>query len=1100
MVAMSKYLLSKKRHEDFNTSRYVYRLAFDNMGAFDDPKAKFLETIQSIINQILAEDVGDLNIPFTEVRSDFVNIISNEIFKLQQSDGFSLLLDLPFNVTLTTHAPSRGKGKIKSVRSFINHNLLFDIDLNDGLCLFYSLCAAMEFYETKPGTKERVKVTSKYKSNPKMRCAQILKAEAHKLIRKLELFGNDIYSRGYTIMDVEKIQEKLDILFPVLPEKEIADYRIIVYDFETSCEEYVDEKTLEHTVVFVAAYVYCTRCIFNKTWQDEIFNCDICGPKRWYKWSAINGDDCMLNFVETILYEFDNKYKTTLLAHVGSKFDGIFVLRKLFELNISPKVIKKGNKFYLIRVPKRKDTCELAFKDSYLFMGASLDKLVTSFDLNVQSKMFYPYDFIKRENFNVELQTLPPKSMYNYRYMKEDKQKLFDEWYSKNYNTKFSLKDSLDEYCTSDVTILSHAVVAFLELFYKITKTDPFQSQTIAGACMKAYRTKYLPEQSISIMPENGYGSHDKASVLAIKYLIWISKKQNIFIQHRNTLEGEKHVAGFKLDGYVPETNTAYEILGDVFHGCPICIKQRDKIMPTGRTAEMDYEKTMERIELIKAAGLNVIIKWEHEIRNELKTNSEFKLFYDSEIIAGPISPRSALFGGRVSPQQLYAKASDGYCIKYYDVRSLYPRIMLNEYPIGVPKLIDIDIASQDVEWVSSKDIPVKGLLQVFIIPPRNLMIPVIPMRHKEKLYFSLCKTCAIYFEKINTRCEYQCNHSDNERGFLVTLTHLELGAGLDRGYKVVKYFNAYHYDTWSSDLFKGYITDFAKVKLESEGWSNEIQSEADKDKFIKNYRENFGILIDKENVKKNKPLGAIGKSLITNLWGKFCQKNDKDYVDITSDPLVIDKIMYDETKEVKTFDILNDNLAMIVSKDKAEFVKESKTSNAIIGIFTCSMARLKLYSYLEKVFFTRGAKIIYLDTDCVVFICRIDMIPLITGPYLGDLTDEFPGYKILEFCTNGCKQYAIKLLKDGIITFILKLRGITITADVAKLLHYKKFKHMVKNYGNNECIIIKFPQIMSHRTGHVYTRESVKRYVGIFQKGLIANDYTIVPFGFRKQ
>uniref|UniRef100_A0A914YXL3 DNA-directed DNA polymerase n=1 Tax=Panagrolaimus superbus TaxID=310955 RepID=A0A914YXL3_9BILA len=785
MVAMSKYLLSKKRHDDFGASRFVFRLAFDDMGAFDDPKAEFLEAIQSIINQILTEDSsikkiglvlsssllpkGDLLIPFTEIRSDFINIISNEIYKLQQSDGFTLLLDLPFNVTVTTHSPSRGRGKINNVRSFVKKTFLFDLDLNDGLCLFYSLCAAMAFYETKPNTVERRNVIVKYNGPVKSEILlPIYYSKKHyaaiknlsmftsgktryqwceecettfdRIVRhankcvlkcgKCMTFGdgscasdgsfitcnicnryfeskicmdrhikNNIcnivvtcdlcgatYSKRHTpdhtcntrfCYTCKSYHETRECFVSVLPEREIVDYRIIIYDFETSCEEYIDEKTMEHTVVFIAAYVYCTRCIFNQTWQNEVFKCDICGPKRWYKWSAINGDDCMLNFIETILYEFNNKYKSTLLAHVSSRFDGIFVLRKLFELNISPKVIKKGNKFYLIRVPKRKDSCELAFKDTYLFMGASLDKLVTSFDLDVESKMFYPYEFIKRENFNVELQTLPPKHMYNYKYMKEDKQILFDEWYSRNYNTKFSLKDSLDEYCTSDVKILSHAVVAFLDLFYKITKTDPFQSQTISGACMKAYRTNFLPEQSISIMPENGYGSHDKASVMAIKYLMWVSKKDNIFIQHRNTLEGEKHVCGFKLDGFAPATNTAYEILGDVFHGCRICIKERDKIMPTGRTAEMDYQKTMERIEIIKDAGFNVILKWEHEIRNELKTNNDFKHFYDTEIIAGPISPRLALFGGRVSPQQLYTKAMDGYCIKYYDVRSLYPSIIL---------------------------------------------------------------------------------------------------------------------------------------------------------------------------------------------------------------------------------------------------------------------------------------------------------------------------------------------------------------------------------------------------------------------------------------
>uniref|UniRef100_A0AC34EZR4 DNA-directed DNA polymerase n=1 Tax=Panagrolaimus sp. ES5 TaxID=591445 RepID=A0AC34EZR4_9BILA len=1218
MVAMSKYLLSKKRHEEFNTSRFVYRFLFDDMGKFDDPKAEFLKTIQSVVDEILAEDPnikkiglvlsssllsnGDLHIPFTEVRSDFVFIISNEIYKLQQSDGFSLLLDLPFDVAITTHSPSHGRGKIKQVRSFIDPKIIFDIDLFDGLCLFYSLLAAMEFHGTKQNTKERKKAAVKYKSYPKVKRSNILKKEVEVLIKKLGFVKKH---DGYTLTDVSLIQNKLDKLYPgkyrivvfslssftkpvfkgpkkseillpiyysnnhfaaiknlsyftsgkisynwceecettfnrvvrhsnkcvikcgrcmlygfgpcepdgsfvtcqtcnrfftnkvcmarhieknicniiitcdicgityskrlnpnhecntrfcyvcksyhegrdcfisVLPEKEIVDYRIIIFDFETSAEDYVTEKLTEHIVVFVGAYVFCTRCIFNGKWQDEKFTCEICGPKRWYKWSAINGDDCMTQFIKTILYDFNNKYKSCLLAHASSRFDSLFVLRKLFDLNISPKIIKKGNKFYLIRVPKRKNTCELVFKDTYLFMGTSLEKLVTSFDLNVECKMFFPYAFIKKSNFHKELPHLPNKEDYFYKTMKEDKQQLFDIWYEENYNTPFSLGKMLDIYCTSDCNILAHATVAFFKLFYNITKTDPFESQTIAGACMRAYRTHFLPRQSIAIMPENGYGSHENASAFAIKWLLWIEKKHLVVIQHRNTIYGEKYIAGFKVDGYAPETNTAYECLGDIFHGCNICFKNRDTIMPTGRTAEIDYQKTMERIELIKATGVKVVYKFECEIRRELNVNIEMANFFNDQILADHILPRESLFGGRVSPQKLYTEAPPGYSIKYLDVRSLYPSIMLNEYPIGVPEIINIPFSSQDVNWTCSAQIPVKGILQVFIVPPRSLIIPVIPMRYKEMLYFTLCRSCAIYFEKINTRVDYLCKCSDQRKGFIISLTHLELGAGLDRGYRVTKYFNAYHYTEWSSDLFAGYIRRFGKVKLEAEGWPKEIQSEAAKEEYIKTYKEKFGIEIDKENVKKNKQLGTIGKSLITNLWGKFCQNPGKDYVDITSDPLIIDKVMYDETKEVKSLDILNKNLAMVVSKDKNGFLKESKTSSVLIGIFTCSMARLKLFSYLEKIHFTPFSYNIYHDTDSAVFLCRNDIIPLNTGPYLGDLSDEYPDSEILEFCTNGCKQYAMKLNKDGVISYLLKLRGITINADVAKLLHYDKFKQM---------------------------------------------------------
>ncbi len=59
------------------------------------------------------------------------------------------------------------------------------------------------------------------------------------------------------------------------------------------------------------------------------------------------------------------------------------------------------------------------------------------------------------------------------------------------------------------------------------------------------------------------------------------------------------------------------------------------------------------------------------------------------------------------------------------------------------------------------------------------------------------------------------CPHRrDEDRGFVTTLTHLELNLALEKGYRVIKLYSALVWDRWSPDLFKDYIRDFMKIKV----------------------------------------------------------------------------------------------------------------------------------------------------------------------------------------------------------------------------------------------------------------------------------------------
>lgn len=68
----------------------------------------------------------------------------------------------------------------------------------------------------------------------------------------------------------------------------------------------------------------------------------------------------------------------------------------------------------------------------------------------------------------------------------------------------------------------------------------------------------------------------------------------------------------------------------------------------------------------------------------------------------------------------------------------------------------------------------------------------------------------------------YSCPHDD--RGWMGIYTHLELGAALDRGYRVRYISWAWYWDKWSDQLFKEYVRTFMKIKVECEWEANDSE------------------------------------------------------------------------------------------------------------------------------------------------------------------------------------------------------------------------------------------------------------------------------------
>lgn len=65
------------------------------------------------------------------------------------------------------------------------------------------------------------------------------------------------------------------------------------------------------------------------------------------------------------------------------------------------------------------------------------------------------------------------------------------------------------------------------------------------------------------------------------------------------------------------------------------------------------------------------------------------------------------------------------------------------------------------------------------------------------------------------------------------------------------------------------------------------------------------------------------------------------------------------------------------------------------------------------------------------------------------------------------------------------------------KNFHYNDFKRMVKRYGNSNPHYFFYRRIGPRKDSRVVTRKMEKRYLPVLQKGIIKDDFTVVPFGF---
>ena len=273
------------------------------------------------------------------------------------------------------------------------------------------------------------------------------------------------------------------------------------------------------------------------------------------------GDTTQRDFCEWLFT--DDHIGCTVMAHNFQGYDSYFILQYLREQGVMYDVIMRGGKTLSLTV----EMFNIRFVDSLNFIPMKLANFPKTFGIEELAKGYFPHLFNRKEN-ETYVGPIPPTPYYSPNGMSPKDRETFLTWHAskKESNYVFDFNKEIIDYCRSDVDILRRCCLEFRELFHEVTDIDPFRTVTIASACHMVYRSKYLPKDTIAIIPPMGYTPNAKQSLIAHKWLSYLSEKNDVYIQHARD-GGEKRVGDYWLDGYCEELHTAFEFHGCFWHG-----------------------------------------------------------------------------------------------------------------------------------------------------------------------------------------------------------------------------------------------------------------------------------------------------------------------------------------------------------------------------------------------------------------------------------------------------------------------------------------------------------------------------------------------------
>ena len=155
------------------------------------------------------------------------------------------------------------------------------------------------------------------------------------------------------------------------------------------------------------------------------------------------------------------------------------------------------------------------------------------------------------------------------------------------------------------------------------------------------------------------------------------------------------------------------------------------------------------------------------------------------------------------------------------------------------------------------------------------------------------------------------------------------------------------------------------------------------------------------------------------------------------------------------------------------------------------------------------GKRVMYHDTNSVIYVCCPGQWKPPIGKYLGDLADELAcheiecpgcstGHWIVEFVSCSTKNYAYRLSTGQVVC---KVRGFSLNFSASQVVSLNSMKQALHAWRDvntyPEMVTLKTMIMHNKLTAIVYTRMMPKHYGVVYNKRVVNDDFSIIPFGY---
>ena len=804
------------------------------------------------------------------------------------------------------------------------------------------------------------------------------------------------------------------------------------------------------------------------------------------------GNHCVRDFLEWLdTLTLHDTRQVNVLAHNFQGYDGYFIIHQYYGDNRIVEQLRNGCKLLQVQHDR------IRFIDSLSFFQMPLSAFPKTFGLTELHKGYFPHKFNHPDHQNY-VGPIPALDYYMPETMSPEGKQALETWHQEQSDQVFDFRKELVKYCKSDVRLLKEGCLTFKRLFETLTGFNPFDHITIASACNRDLRMNRMIPNSIASEPVRGWRNRINYSEVALEWLTWCAQQQQQSLQHARNA-GEYCIPGtnFHVDGFDASTNTIYEFHGCFWHGCRRCfpIRHESHLRHYDRTMQDVYETTQQRIQQFKELGYHVVEMWECDWSRLKDTSLGIRTYLGTLELTEPLNPRDAFCGGRTNAVKLYHHVTPNQQIHYIDVTSLYPWVNKTcVYPKGHPRVI-FNPGHTDITKYF-------GLVQCKVLPPRHLYHPVLPYRHESKLLFPLCAAC-VEQEMVKRpldRCA-ECVHTDEQRALTGTWCTPELSKAVDLGYDIQYIYEVWHFDETCEGLFKDYVNTWLKIKQEASGWPSWVgDDETKRQQYLREYFEHEGIQLEYDKIQKNPGLRTLAKMMLNSMWGKFGQRLNKTQVQTFDDPQAFHRFLDTSTLDVRHVSVINDHLVEVHYQYQDEDIPVSPNLNIFVACFTTCWARLRLYAALEQL----GERVLYYDTDSVIYWTDETQATPVLGDYLGEFTSELDSDDyIVEFVSAGPKNYGYQTQKGHVEC---KVRGFRLNSEGKSQLNYNVMRQNVLDEIQKPLLkprqtqIIKTHQIVRDPKHYLlYTFPEYKQYQLVYDKRVVDPvTFQTYPYGYQ--